>query len=205
MLGRPVGEVVAPGIELTSVARGVRIGGEYALQHGGQFVDALSQFDLPGSGGGLQFANQIGAVGDLRRLRPTDIGRLVYEPQIRDLYSGVPGGPREFQVTIDGKLVNGEADFVAQIDGRFVAIEAKYTDDWLFSPRNPDSPKGQLPFLKHMQPDMLDQARIYEKAFPGGTIYHSNSVELIDYYRRAFAEAGVNNVTFIHTPLRGDR
>lgn len=205
MLGRPVGEVVAPGVELMSVARGLRIGGEYALDSAAPLLDALKQLEFTGSADTRLLANQIGAVGDLTKLRRTiDVAR-VYEAQIRDLYSGAPGGPREFRVLMDGALVNGEADFVTRINGQPVAVEAKFVDDWLESPRNPNSPQGQLEFLKHMQTEMVSQARIYQQAFPGGTIYHSNSIDLINHYTRVFADAGINNVQFVHTPLRGVR
>ena len=96
-----------------------------------------------------------------------------YEAGIRGIYGEVPFGSRKFKVIIDGKVVNGVADNVATINGRNVAVEAKFAQ-------------------------MLEQARKYTAAFDE-VIYHSNSPELIAHYTKVFQDAGITNFRYILT------
>ncbi|MBB6275014.1 DUF6531 domain-containing protein [Porphyromonas circumdentaria] len=66
-----------------------------------------------------------------------------YEQQIQDMYGGkLPQSQREYRAMIGGKQVNGIADHVVDINGKNVAIEAKYVKDWSKSIRNPNSKIG---------------------------------------------------------------
>ena len=90
------------------------------------------------------------------------------------------------------------ADNVVEIDGRFVAIEAKWVNDWATSLRNPASAIGKLPWAVKEQATMREQARKYSAYFDE-VIYHTNSQELIDYYQQVFEDAGLDNIRFILT------
>lgn len=61
---------------------------------------------------------------------------------MRDLYGETSFSARQYTAVVDGKLVNGVADNVAEITGKRVAVEAKFVDDWAKSLRNPASPIG---------------------------------------------------------------
>ena len=59
------------------------------------------------------------------------------------MYRGkLPQSQREYRAMIGGKQVNGIADHVVDINGKNVAIEAKYVKDWSKSIRNPNSKIG---------------------------------------------------------------
>ena len=90
----------------------------------------------------------------------------------------------------------GRADNVAEINGREMAIEAKYTDNWQKSPFNPES---NLPWAAAERARMVNQAKNYDAVFDG-IVYHTNSVELANYYSRIISEAGVSNFKFVITP-----
>ncbi|UIY27518.1 hypothetical protein LZK76_34830 (plasmid) [Rhizobium leguminosarum] len=66
---------------------------------------------------------------------------------------------------IDGKIVNGVADAVTQIDGKPTAVEAKYVDNWTKSIRNPFGSIGSWSWSKTEQAKVLAQARKYSQAF----------------------------------------
>lgn len=68
----------------------------------------------------------------------------------------------------------GRADNVAEINGRQIAIEAKYTDGWAKSPFNS---KSKLPWAAGERARMVTQARNYDAVFDG-IIYHTSSVDL---------------------------
>lgn len=107
---------------------------------------------------------------------------------------------RQYTAVVNGELVRGVADAVTAVDGVDTAVEAKYVADWTQSLRNPDSPAGDLPFAVSEQQAMVDQAAKYSAGFEGGVIYHTNSVDLANYYSQAFNEAGITNFRFVITP-----
>jgi RHS repeat-associated protein len=122
-----------------------------------------------------------------------------YEGGIRSLYGEATFGQRQFSVLVDGVRVNGVADNVVEIAGRRIAVEAKFTENWANSLRNPASSIGNAPFAVEEQARMLSQARAYSAAFDE-VIYHSNSSELIAHYTRVFRGAGITNFRFVLTP-----
>ena len=91
------------------------------------------------------------------------------------------------------------ADNVTSVDGKSVAIEAKYVEDWSKSIRNPNSPIGNKPFAVAEQKNVIEQAKDYSSAFDE-VIYHTNSPELKEHYTRIFESSGLGNVTIILTP-----
>ena len=99
-----------------------------------------------------------------------------------------------------GQWVDGVADNVVQIGGKNTAIEAKYVDDWAASLRNPLSLNGTKPWALAEQRKMLNQAQKYNSAF-NQIIYHTNSVELANYYSDMFKNAGITNFEFVITPV----
>jgi len=119
-----------------------------------------------------------------------------FEEKVRDMYGAAPLSRRTYAAPHNFSGV-GRADNVAQINGREVAIEAKYTDDWAKSPFNPDS---KLPWAAAERARMLNQARNYNSVFDD-IIYHTNSVDLATYYSGVLPEAGVTNFKFIVTPV----
>ena len=120
-----------------------------------------------------------------------------YEDDIQDLYGGAANfNSRQYTAIVDGQLVNGVADNVAVINGKNVAIEAKFVEDWNKSLRNPLDTK---PWAIAEQNKMLDQAKKYSNAFDE-VIYHTNSQELADHYSQVFSQNGITNVRFEITP-----
>jgi hypothetical protein len=137
-------------------------------------------------------------------IAPRVLGRAInaktwqeYETAIRSIYGEASFSAREYTAIVDGNLVSSVADNVTEIAGKRVAIEAKFSENWATCPYNPESSLGKLPFAVKRQAEMVQQAKKYAAAFPGGTIYYSNSPELIAYYRRVFREAGIKNFTFV--------
>jgi hypothetical protein len=124
-----------------------------------------------------------------------------YEVQIRRLYGGEERPPK-FRMKLDGKVVIGRADHALTPGGRPTAVEAKYTDSWMGTLRNPLSVIGVMPWSEQEQQRMIEQARRYSAAYDGGVIYHTNSFELARFYSKAFNEAGITNYKFIITPVR---
>jgi len=131
--------------------------------------------------------------------RAIDASRT-YEEGVRDLYGKI--GPRNFLINIDGREVTGIADSVTLTEGGETAVEAKYVEDWSQSIRNPASPIGREPWATQEQRSMIEQARRYSENFSGGVIYHTNSIELAEYYTNAFKSDGVQNFRFIITPTK---
>uniref|UniRef100_UPI0035644A92 RHS repeat domain-containing protein n=2 Tax=Bacteroides ovatus TaxID=28116 RepID=UPI0035644A92 len=122
-----------------------------------------------------------------------------YENRIRKIYGDKPFRQRIFRIEKSGKSVKKVADNVTSVDGKSVAIEAKYVEDWAKSIRNPNSPIGNKPFAVAEQQNMIEQAKDYSAAFDE-VIYHTNSPELKEYYTRIFKSSGLDNVTIILTP-----
>jgi filamentous hemagglutinin len=122
-----------------------------------------------------------------------------YEAAIQNMYGGPASfSARQFQVVVDGELVNGVADNVTTIGGNSVAVEAKFVDNWASSIYNPASPVGSMQFAADAQAQMLSQAQAYSTYFDQ-VIYHSNSPGLIQYYSSVFQNAGIQNINFILT------
>ncbi len=116
------------------------------------------------------------------------------------MYRGkLPQSQREYRAMIGGKQVNGIADHVVDINGKNVAIEAKYVKDWSKSIRNPNSKIGNKPFAIAEQQKMLSQAQKYSNAFDE-VIYHTNSQDLATHYTKNFQDAGLSNVKINITP-----
>jgi hypothetical protein len=101
-----------------------------------------------------------------------------YETGVRNLYVNLPISQRKFRVFIDGREVSGIADNTTSIKGELTAVEAKYVEDWATSLRNPASEIGGKPWAVDEQERMIQQAKAYSLYFPGGVVYHTNSVEL---------------------------
>jgi hypothetical protein len=118
-----------------------------------------------------------------------------YEAGVRGIYGEAPLSQRTYAAPHNPSGI-GRADKVADIDGRQIAIEAKYTDDWARSPFNPQS---MLPWAVGERARMVTQARNYDAVFDG-IIYHTNSVDLANFYSRMLSEAGVTNFKFVITP-----
>jgi hypothetical protein len=123
-----------------------------------------------------------------------------YEVQIRRLYGGEER-PRRFKITLNGRVVTGQADHVAMPEDTPTAIEAKYTDSWMSTLRNPLSVIGIMPWSEKEQQRMIEQARRYSLAYDGGVIYHTNSFELARFYTKAFKDAGITRIKFVITPI----
>lgn len=160
-----------------------------------QVSDTLEPIDslMAPMGGGA--ASRLGRV---RGSRPIDYGK-VYEADVRGLYGDVPFQQRTYTALVNGERVRGVADNVTLLDGMRTAVEAKYVDNWATSLRNPASPEGNRPWAVAEQQKMLDQAVKYSRAFDQ-TIYHTNSVELVNHYTPLFQQAGVSNFGFVVTP-----
>ena len=112
----------------------------------------------------------------------------------------MPFRQRQYEALVDGQWVDGVADNVVQIGGKNTAIEAKYVDDWAASLRNPLSPNGTKPWALAEQCKMLNQAQKYNSAF-NQIIYHTNSVELANYYSDMFKNAGITNWKLLYSIL----
>lgn len=130
--------------------------------------------------------------------RAIDLGQS-YEIGVRRLYGDVPFSQRQYEALVNGEWISGVADNVVTIDGKNVAVEAKFVEDWSASIRNPASKNGTRPWALTEQQTVIYQAMKYNAAFDN-VIYHTNSTELATHYSRAFSDAGVNNFKFVITP-----
>jgi hypothetical protein len=125
-----------------------------------------------------------------------------YENGIRGIYSGLTFSERQFTAIVNGVRINGVADDVTTIGGRLTAVEAKYVSNWPDSISNPSSWAGGQPWGLAEQNRMIAQAQAYSAGFPGGVVYHTNSVELATHYTTVFQNAGIDNVQFIITAIQ---
>ena len=119
---------------------------------------------------------------------------------MQKLYGDVPLSQRTFQTKVDGREVSGVADSTATLDDQSAAVDAKYVDLWAESLRNPESEIGGEPWAIAEQQNMMQQAKAYSLSFRGGVVYHTNSVELANYYTDLFEKAGIQNFRFKITP-----
>ena len=123
-----------------------------------------------------------------------------YEAGVQKLYGDVPLSQRSFRTTVDGWEVSGVADSTTMLDDQPAAVDAKYVDLWTASLRNPESEIGAEPWAIAEQQNMMQQAKAYSSSFRGGVVYHTNSVELANYYTDLFEKAGIKNFRFKITP-----
>ncbi len=119
-----------------------------------------------------------------------------YERAIRGLFGEASFTERSFDAVVDGQIVSRVADNVAEIGGVRTAFEAKWTGGWSNSPFNPSSSVGQLPFAVEEQQRLLQQAFSYSEVF-AHTVYHTNSIDLLQHYSNLFLQNGITNITFI--------
>jgi hypothetical protein len=122
-----------------------------------------------------------------------------YEQALRENYGASNFSSRQYRATIGGKQFNGIADDVVVIDDEFVAIEGKWVGDWSKSLRNPFSKIGSAGFAQAERLKMVFQAQKYVNSNFGRVIYHSNSVDFINYYDNLFKTAGIDGIEWILT------
>jgi hypothetical protein len=139
---------------------------------------------------------------DISGARPKERG-YSYEAEVRVQYGGDRLlRPPRFRTQWDGKEITGQADHVMIMNGELTAVDAKFTDNWMASLRNPLSNMGEEPWSANAQREMIAQAAKYMSAYRGGVIYHTNSVEFARFYSKVFRESGLTNYKFIITPSR---
>jgi hypothetical protein len=120
-----------------------------------------------------------------------------YEEGIRQIYGPASPSQRTYAAPHNPSGI-GKADNVISTQGREIAIEAKYTDNWEKSPFNPGS---KLPWAAAERARMLNQARNYSDVFDE-FIYHTNSLDLAEYYSGVLKDAGIDNYRFEITPAK---
>ena len=176
----------------------VMYGGAFAL-HGQETVAALFDFnaDLHATNRGFGSTDAVTVSGT----RAIDKA-VSYENGVRSQYTGARFSERQFSAVVDGRRVNGVADDVTIVGGKPTAVEAKFTENWATSPRNPESSVANLPFAVAERNQMITQARNYSAGFRGGAVYHTNSTGLATHYTRAFNDAGITNFKFVITPTQ---
>jgi hypothetical protein len=128
--------------------------------------------------------------------RPIDLAQY-YEKSVCKQY-GV-SEKKEFKVEIDGKEIKGVADHVIMDEGKRVAIDAKYVDNWSESIRNPAYTSNKPWLVTGGEREMIEQARKYSSHFDEFR-YHTNSPELAEHYTKVFNAEGIKNFKFIITP-----
>ncbi|TFB30275.1 hypothetical protein [Pedobacter alluvionis] len=89
-------------------------------------------------------------------------------------------------------MVNGVADNVVNINGKTVAIEAKFVEDWNKTLRNPLDTK---PWAITEQNKMLKKYNASDEV-----IHLINSQDLACLYSQVFSQNGISNVKFEITP-----
>lgn len=126
---------------------------------------------------------------------------LGYEAEIRALYGGERDSrPPEFETMLDGMVVRGRTDHLHIVDGNVTVIEAKYTDNWMVTPRNPRSRISSEPWFPDERAQMIAQAIKYTSFYEYGIVYHTNSVQFARYYSKVFDEIGIKDYSFVITP-----
>lgn len=139
---------------------------------------------------------------EVRGIRATDRGGA-YEEAIRELYGAeAKTRPPRFTIFLDGKVISGQADHLEVLNGQATAIDAKYTDSWMGTLRNPLSVIGVMPWSEKEQKEMVEQARRYAAVYDGGVVYHTNSFELARFYSHLFDDAKIARYKFVITPIR---
>ena len=118
-----------------------------------------------------------------------------YEQAVRSLYP--PTVSRDFVVPVDGVLDNGRADAVIASGGSRFAVEAKFVQDWARSLRNPNSFAGRL-FGERQRASDIAQLERYSAGFEE-VVYHTNSVDLAEWYAEVARERQIENLTIVIT------
>jgi hypothetical protein len=105
---------------------------------------------------------------------------------VRELYGEVPFSQRQYTAIVDGQSASGIADNVAVIDGKNVAVEAKFLKGvWGNLLRNPRSPIGTRSFSREERRDLVAQAGGCVAVFDE-VVYHSNGEGFIQHYTGVF-------------------
>jgi hypothetical protein len=193
-LARPAAEVV-DGMEVSAnAAAEVADGVEVSANAAAEVADGV---EVSANAAESAFATTEGVAVSGRRAIDRSAS---YEKGVRNMYGDLPFSRRRFEGFIDGSEVRGVVDNTTSVDGKLTAVEAKYVDDWATSLRNPASEMGGKPWAVNEQEQMIQQGKKYSKYFPGGVVYHTNSVDLAVHYTNVFRESGVRNFSFVITP-----
>jgi hypothetical protein len=168
-----------------------------ALRLAGPAAEAVDAVEVSANAAEGAFATTEGVA--ISGGRPIDRGAS-YEIEVRKLYGDLPS-QRTFKFFINGRTQSVVADSTTAIEGKLTAVDAKYVDDWGASLRNPASEIGAKPWAVDEQKQMIKQAQGYTLNFPGGAIYHTNSVDLGAHYTNVFRNSGVKNFRFVITPV----
>jgi hypothetical protein len=168
-----------------------------ALEFAGPAAEVVEGAEVSANAAESAFATTEGVAVNGRRA--IDRGAS-YETGVRNLYGDLSISQRRFKVVMDGRKVSGVADNTTSMDEKLTAIEAKYVDDWTTSLRNPASEIGGKPWAVDEQQQMMQQAQAYSQYFPGGIVYHTNSVDLATYYTNVFRKSGIRIFRFVITP-----
>ena len=182
---------------LTTLASLVSEAAGPALRLAGPAAEAVDGVEVSANAAESAFATTEGVAVNGRRA--IDRGAS-YEKGVRNLYGDLPFSQRKFEIVMDGMEVSGVADSTSLIDEKLTAVEAKYADDWFTSLRNPASENGGKPWAVKEQQQMVQQARAYSQYFPGGIVYHTNSVDFAAYYSNVFQNSGLRNFRLVITP-----
>lgn len=180
------------------------LGASEGLSLGASGLGSIGRYALENFGAGPVsggFAGQIGALGDISSLKPTQIAPI-YEQQIRSEYSNL--APRDFLFPeADGTVSVRSADATTISNGQTIPVEAKFSQDFSESIYNPNTFAGQ--FITGSDgltgsEQILSQAERYNSVF-GGAIYHTNNIDLLNFYNPIFVSKGYN-FQFVLTPLK---
>jgi hypothetical protein len=186
--------IAAPELKIAGSAAEVADGVEVSANAAAEAADGA---EVSANAAESAFATTEGVAVSGRR--PIDrSGR--YEKGVRNIYGDLQVSQRRFKFYKDGRKVTIVVDNTAPIDGKPTAIEAKYVDDWATSLRNPASEMGDKPWAVTEQQQMIQQAETYSEYFPGGIVYHTNSVDLAVHYTNVFRSSGIRNFRFVITP-----
>lgn len=202
-----VGEAIQPGVNyVAGKISNLLAEGAFAGTGTTESVKAVSDA-LGGFAAEMVLGGPAGIISDSKmyakassRMRPIDLG-AAYEMKVRDTY-GAGFKKQEFVVGLnpDGSIKVGQADAAGMLDGKRVAVEAKFTDDWDDSLRNPSSPGGDRKWAVAEQQKMLQQAMNYQKGPFDRVIYHTNNQQFMQHYNDMFLRNGISNIEWVLTP-----
>ena len=100
--------------------------------------------------------------------------------------------------------VTGVADNTTSIDDKLTAVEAKYVDDWVTSLRNPASEMGEQAMGCGRATANDTTGQKYSQYFPGGIVYHTNSVDFAAYYTKVFQKIRRHKLSLRDNPCNKD-
>lgn len=101
---------------------------------------------------------------------------------------------------LDGIVETGYADYLIIFNNKPMPIEAKYVKKWDKSFYNPEYLLKYSSWAPDEVGRLLHQAKRYNAAF-SEVVYHTNCMELANYYTKLFNENGVKNFEFVITPI----